>query len=134
MKFVETNPPERGAMTIVYRCPTCSHEIAMVTNPFETELVGSLAGEPVSVDAASHGNTPKCPVTDSVAKAKAAKVSGDEVSRSVGWTPEALERLQNIPEFVRPVAKQGIERMALERHYSEINEDVLDEAKDFFGM
>ena len=38
----EVTPPDRGSLTVVYRCPKCAHEFAMLTNPFETQVVGSL--------------------------------------------------------------------------------------------
>ncbi|MBI2963292.1 MAG: PCP reductase family protein [Deltaproteobacteria bacterium] len=52
----------------------------------------------------------------------------------VTWTASALRRLERIPEFVRPMARGGIERFARERGLSEVDEAVLDEAKSFFGM
>jgi hypothetical protein len=55
-------------------------------------------------------------------------------SDELAWTTKALERLERIPEFVRPMARTGIERYARERGLSEVDEGVLDEAKDFFGM
>lgn len=50
------------------------------------------------------------------------------------WTAEALERLAGIPEFVRPMARQGIEHYARSNGYGEIDERVLDEARTRFGM
>ncbi|HSR52813.1 MAG TPA: PCP reductase family protein [Acidobacteriota bacterium] len=50
------------------------------------------------------------------------------------WTETARQRLANIPEFVRPMAKQGIEHFAMTNGYPQIDEKVLDEAKDVFGM
>jgi hypothetical protein len=52
----------------------------------------------------------------------------------VRWTAAAEARLANIPEFVRPMARTGIERFARERGAMEVDEKVLDAAKDFFGM
>ena len=52
----------------------------------------------------------------------------------VRWTAAAEARLANIPEFVRPMAKTGIERFAQERGAPEIDERILDEAREFFGM
>ena len=54
--------------------------------------------------------------------------------RPVRWTPAAEARLANIPEFVRPMARTGIERFARERGALEVDEKILDEARDFFGM
>ena len=52
----------------------------------------------------------------------------------VRWTPAAEARLANIPQFVRPMARTGIERFARERGVVEVDEKVLDAARDFFGM
>ena len=46
----------------------------------------------------------------------------------------AEARLANIPEFVRPMAKTGIEKFARDRGALEVDEQILDAAKDFFGM
>jgi hypothetical protein len=52
----------------------------------------------------------------------------------VRWTAAAEARLANIPAFVRPMARTGIERFARERGASEVDEKILDAARDFFGM
>jgi hypothetical protein len=52
----------------------------------------------------------------------------------IRWTAAAEARLANIPEFVRPMARTGIERFARERGSMEIDDRILDEARDFFGM
>ena len=52
----------------------------------------------------------------------------------VRWTSGAEARLANIPEFVRPMARTGIERFARERGALEVDETILDAARDFFGM
>ena len=52
----------------------------------------------------------------------------------VRWTAAAEARLANIPEFVRPMARTGIERFARERGALEVDEKILDAARDFFGM
>jgi hypothetical protein len=52
----------------------------------------------------------------------------------VRWSEAAEARLANIPEFVRPMAKTGIERFALERGAVEVDEQILDAAREFFGM
>src|SRR3954454_12489788 len=42
MKMQSVGPPERGSLSVVYACPECGYEMAMLTNPFETQLVQSL--------------------------------------------------------------------------------------------
>ena len=51
-----------------------------------------------------------------------------------GGLSGAEARLANIPEFVRPMARTGIERFARERGALEVDEKILDAARDFFGM
>ena len=112
----------------------------MITNPFETEVVSSLGvkigGKSISGNDSASGNTSKCPFADitNAVKEPEAEASEGHDKATIPWTAEALKRLENIPEFVRPMAKTGIERMALDKQYPEINREVLDEAKDFFGM
>ena len=138
MNLVPPDAPDRGSMTIIYRCPNCAHQIAMMTNPHETEVVGSLGvkigGKTLDEMGAPSYGQGKCPFTGATAQTMSEKGAVIEEPGAIPWTPQALERLQNIPEFVRPMAKQGIEKMAAERNCAEISEEVLDQAKDFFGM
>jgi hypothetical protein len=48
------------------------------------------------------------------------------------WSREAEQRLDNIPDFIRPMARKEIERLAKERGISTITAQVMDEAKDKF--
>ena len=52
----------------------------------------------------------------------------------IRWTSGAEARLANIPEFVRPMARTGIEQFARDRGALEVDEKILEEARDFFGM
>lgn len=53
-------------------------------------------------------------------------------SNGVTWTPEAEKRLENIPDFIRPMARREIERLAKERGAATITAQVMDEAKEKF--
>jgi len=48
------------------------------------------------------------------------------------WSREAEQRLENIPDFIRPMARKEVERMAKERGLATITAQVMDEAKDKF--
>jgi Proto-chlorophyllide reductase 57 kD subunit len=48
------------------------------------------------------------------------------------WSSEAEKRLQNIPDFIRPMARREIERLARERGATTITGEVMDEAKEKF--
>jgi len=130
MKLKEVNPPERGSLTVVYGCPSCDHEIAMLTNPYETQVVGSL-GVTVGGASAETEGASKCPFSGVVQS----MVGGqDDLNIGFPWTSEASSRLENVPEFARPMAKTGIETYAKERGLTQIDAQVLERAKDFFGM
>jgi hypothetical protein len=150
MKLRSVGPPERGSLSVVYECPACGYEMAMLTNPFETQLVQSLG---VRVGPEVGGKTGQgegksgtgCPFTAMVPEMEGAQEAqpfdpaqgrpgqaGEPIP--VRWTPGAEARLANIPAFVRPMARTGIERFARDRGVLEVDEKILDAARDFFGM
>ena len=141
MKLQTVGPPERGSLSVVYACPECGYEMAMLTNPFETQLVQSLGvriGPDMGAGTSSTGSTSasgsKCPFTGMIPTEGEVRPgqTGDPIP--VRWTSGAEARLANIPEFVRPMARTGIERFARERGTLEVDEKILDAARDFFGM
>jgi hypothetical protein len=112
--------------------------MAMLTNAYETQVVQSL-GVRIGPDggrpgvSASGSNCPFTGMIPGMGEARPDGVEGDAPA-PVRWTAAAEARLANIPEFVRPMAKTGIERFARERGAREVDEQVLDAAKEFFGM
>ena len=137
MKLQTVAPPERGSLSVVYACPECGYEMAMLTNAYETQVVQSLGVRIGPVDASGVADPPaggsggKCPFSAMIPGAQDAR-SGEPVP--VRWTAAAEARLANIPEFVRPMARTGIEKFAQERGALEVDETILDAARDFFGM
>lgn len=150
-------PDERGSLSLKYECPECLVQIAMLTNPFETQMVSSLGveiggktlsegegiiidekGEAVGVKSDSTSEeSGKCPFSEEARRALGASSERTEPSKmnaEINWTAQALVRLKNIPEFVRPMAKQGIEKYAIEQGYTQVNEECLASAKEHFGM
>jgi len=131
MKLVEMAPPDRGALAIVYECPECAHRVAMLTNPLETQVVTSLG---VQIGP-GEGDVAKCPFSGMVQEMTGGAAAAPGADKpGVVWTEAALARLQRIPDFVRPMARSGIEKYAQDKGLVEIDEAVLDTAKDFFGM
>ena len=130
MKLQSVGPPDRGSLSIVYACPECGYEMAMLTNAYETQAVQSL-GVKIGPDAAATGSASKCPFGAMIPGAD--RVQSGEPN-AIRWSPAAEARLANIPEFVRPMAKTGIERFARERGSLEVDEQILDAAREFFGM
>ena len=136
MKLQSVAPPDRGSLSVVYACPECGYEMAMLTNAYETQLVQSLGvrigpstGLGTGPDQASaSGGTAKCPFSAMI------PATDQTQAPAVRWTAAAEARLANIPEFVRPMAKTGIEKFAQDRGASEVDEQILDAAREFFGM
>jgi Proto-chlorophyllide reductase 57 kD subunit len=58
--------------------------------------------------------------------------SKSDSSNGIAWTPEAEKRLENIPDFIRPMARKEVERVAKERGLATITAQVMDETKDKF--
>ena len=153
MTLQTVTPPERGSLSVVYACPECGYEIAMLTNAYETQIVQSLGvrigpevgheigpeiGPQIDGGAASTSGT-GCPFVAMIPATEGAPVgevrpgqTGEPIP--VRWTAAAEARLAKIPPFVRPMARTGIERFARERGALEVDEQILDAARDFFGM
>ena len=141
MKLRTVGPPEGGSLSVVYSCPECGYEMAMLTNPYETQVVQSLGvriGPDKGMDTSSTGTTSasgsKCPFTAMIPGTESSQTHDLSEPITIRWTAGAEARLANIPEFVRPMARTGIESFARERGALEVDEKVLDAARDFFGM
>jgi hypothetical protein len=149
MRLRATEESEPGSLAVVYECPECGYEMAMLTNQHETDMVRSLGvriGPAAAAAIANPGGAAmmgasgetssagRCPFsamlggTAQPETREAAAPSGPE------WTPGALARLDSIPEMVRPMARAGIEMVARENGHRLIDEAVLAEARARFGM
>ena len=141
MKLQTVGPPEGGSLSVVYSCPECGYEMAMLTNAYETQVVQSLGvriGPESGSGASSTGSATTsgtgCPFPAMIPTVEGAQPGQAGEPIPVRWTSGAEARLANIPAFVRPMARTGIERFARERGALEVDEKILDAARDFFGM
>lgn len=151
MRLRATQESEPGSLAVVYSCPACGYEMAMLTNQHETDMVRSLGvrigpaaaaaianpGMPgmASGMAAASGEAPaagKCPF--SAMLGGTTQPGAVETPSGPSWTAGALERLEAIPEMVRPMARAGIEMVARENGQALIDEEVLAAARSRFGM
>jgi hypothetical protein len=166
MRLAGTTGPTPDSLTVTFACPTCGHRIAMLTNPWETQLVRTLGvkvgGVPAEAPApfaavraglahqreaalvsgasgpdveavaapagAASAEGPGCPFAAMIG------ATGEPAAPGVAWTGEAEGRLERIPVFIRPMARQAIERFARERGYATVDDEVMDQARDFMGM
>jgi len=118
MQLAETTPPADGAgIAATFRCPRCGQGVAMLTNTHETEVVRSLGVRLGS------GRETRCPFGAMSGAAEPASEGG------LAWTAGALERLERIPEMVRPMAREGIERFARSAGRGVVDEALLEQAR-----
>jgi hypothetical protein len=141
MKLQSVGPPDRGSLSVVYSCPECGYEMAMLTNAYETQVVQSLGVRigPGSAKTDEGGVRPAesgsgCPFTGMIQGTAEGQRPQLADPVAVRWTAAAEARLLRVPEFVRPMARTGIERFALENGAVEVDEQILDAAREFFGM
>ncbi|HEU4892423.1 MAG TPA: PCP reductase family protein [Vicinamibacterales bacterium] len=148
MKLQTVGPPDRGSLSVVYSCPECGYEMAMLTNAYETQVVQSLGVRigPAEASTEAAGTASGCPFSAMMPEGRGSglgardSVKDEEHQRqvtpaaAVRWSAAAEARLANIPAFVRPMARTGIEQFARERGALEVDEQILDAARDFFGM
>jgi hypothetical protein len=133
MKLQSVGPPERGSLSVVYSCPECGYEMAMLTNAYETQVVQSL-GVRIGPEGDKKAAEGGCPFSGMISGTENEPSRQTGESMPVRWTAAAEARLANIPSFVRPMARTGIEQFARERGAAEVDEQMLDAAREFFGM
>jgi DNA-directed RNA polymerase subunit RPC12/RpoP len=155
MKLHSTTGPDEGSLTVTFRCPQCGFRVAMLTNPFETQMVRSLgvkvggrtvpeepfenlratmAGARADAFLPSGEGASGCPFAASVGADATAEATPMTDAGAMAWEAAAERRLANIPSFIRPMAKRSIERFAEGKGYTTITEAVMDEARTVFGM
>jgi len=143
MRLRATEESEPGSLSVVYECPECGYEMAMLTNQHETDMVRSLgvrigpaAAAAIAnpgMAAAAEAPASRCPFSAMLGGATQPEAPG-ATPEGPEWTPGALARLESIPEMVRPMARAGIEMVAQEKGHQVIDETVLAEARARFGM
>ena len=153
MKLLGAEGPDEGSLTVTFRCPECGFRVAMLTNPFETQMVKSLgvkvggrteAPRPFehlrASMATSVGLSPSdAPRTDQPENGPGCPFAAminqpDAAPAAVSWSPEAEGRVERIPSFIRPMARKAIERYAEAQGHAVITEAVMDEARGALGM
>ena len=105
------------SLTVVFRCPRCEYRVALLTNPGETQLARSLGG-------AIGGRTATFQPLEMVRAAE----------HTLAWSEDADQRLRRVPDFVRPMVRESIERHARECGLDEVTLQVMDVVRAKMGM
>ncbi len=139
MDFAERQIPGDGTLAAVFECGSCDREVAMLTNPMETQLVSSMGvkiggrevpSQPLELARTSmEGGNEK--VFDSTEE-----LEGDSKARPlrVTWTSEAMGRLDNVPSFVRGMVKRIYTDWAQQNGVDEMNPEIMDRARSELGL
>lgn len=162
MEFADRKVPGDGTMAAVFECPSCGRATGLLTNPMETELVSSL-GVKVggrTVDPQPMENTRKGVATgrddafDDTEAPGPSPADGEEAppdrhepgtdgaaadgsperSGSVEWTPDAVDRLQRVPSFVRGMVRRIYTDWAKDRGIEEMTPEIMDRARSDLGL
>ncbi len=159
MEFAERQIPGDGTLAAVFTCGSCDREIAMLTNPMETQLISSLGvkiggrdvpAQPMELARTSleGGRDDAFVLSEDIplASGESALASGESVTPGEGasagtaapvrvvWTPEATGRLERVPSFVRGMVKRIYNDWAREKGVSEITPESMDRARTELGL
>lgn len=152
MAFEERQVPGDGTLAAVFKCPTCRREMAMLTNPYETQLVSGLGvkiggrtvpEQPMELLRTTLSGARPDAFVDDEPSPPAPSLAGD-VPRTgaaasaaqvrLAWTPEALQRLERVPSFVRGMVKRIYADWARERAIGEMTPEIMDRARTELGL
>ena len=152
MEFAERQIPGDGTLAAVFTCGSCGREMAMLTNPMETQLVSSMGvkigGREVptqpmelartSLDGGREGAfalSEDIPLESGEPAAPGEGTNaGQATAGRVVWTAEAAGRLERVPSFVRGMVKRIYTDWAREKGVSEITPDIMDRARAELGL
>ncbi|HET7039870.1 MAG TPA: PCP reductase family protein [Gemmatimonadales bacterium] len=125
MAFEERAVPGDGTLTASFRCPTCGRAVAMLANPYETQLVSSLG---VKIGGSTIG------AAEPMSLAGEFLAPPPEAPGGPRWDPAAAERLGRVPSFVRGMVKRIYADWAREHGIAEITTAVMDRARTDLGL
>ena len=143
MKLQAVGPPERGSLSVVYSCPECGYEMAMLTNAYQTQVVQSLGvrigpdkglGAPDDGERERGGEQMPVPRDDACHGRGARRCPGPRAKPG----PLDVRRRSAAREHSRVRPSHGANRHRKirpgERELSRWTRQILDAARDFFGM
>lgn len=151
MEFVARQEPGDGTFGAAFTCPNCGRSIALLANPMETQLVGSLGVKiggrtldqpPLELVRSKllgkDGAFADQPAPDAVQAPAAGPALKPEAPTAQpgppAWSAEARARLERVPSFVRGMVKKIYADYARERGIREITPEIMDRARAELGL
>ncbi|HJU65568.1 MAG TPA: PCP reductase family protein [Gemmatimonadaceae bacterium] len=134
MRFEDRQQPGDGTFAAAFACPRCGRRIAMLANPMETQLVGSLG---VKIGGRTLDEQPLELVRSSLQgrdDAFSESQSPEHGPVRPRWSVESQERLARVPNFVRGMVRKIYSDYAVEHGITDITPDVMDRARAELGL
>lgn len=127
-----TDGPHRGALSVTFRCASCGWEVALLTNPAETQLLSSLG---IRIGGRTVPAEPLETVRQSLPEgASASEGWRDSADGEPSWTPEAEARLRAAPPFVQGMVRRSYNQYARYEGIAVVTPEVMDRARLALGM
>ncbi len=138
MKLQTVGPPERGSLSVVYSCPECGYEMAMLTNRVRDadRPVARRADRPrpTAREARRRSRAAKCPFAgDDAGDGPARAQPGDGHRRPLDRRGRSAGS-RTFPSSSAPWRGPASRNSPGRRGTLEVDETILDAARDFFGM
>ncbi len=125
MRLSDNEDSGEGNLRLVFHCPGCDHDVAMLTNSGETQVVQSMGVQIGSSDVPA----PRfAAVRSHMTNMREDVFSGNELSE-LHWTEEALQRLAKHPTFIQPVIRKTYTDFARRNGIGEVDLEVMDAAR-----
>ena len=139
MAFTERREPGDGTFAAAFRCPRCQRAVALLANPMETQLVGSLGvkigGRVLDAPPFELARGTMRGRDDAfVDEERGATGPGPGAGATLTWSVDARERLLRVPGFVRGMVKRIYADYATQRGIGEITPEVMDRARTELGL
>ena len=129
MELEQKDDPRDGTLSIQFKCPSCDHRIAMLTNPGETQFVRSLG---VQIGHEQIADSPMDMIRGGLAESRPGVFV--EGGAEPAWTEAALRRLAAAPGFVQSMVRKLYADYARSKGYAEVTPAVMNEAREALGM
>jgi hypothetical protein len=147
MDFAERQLPGDGTLTAVFHCGSCGRDVAMLTNPMETQLVSSMGvkiggrevpAQPLEMVRTSleGGREEAFDISGDIPRQQTEEEAGEPAPRpgTVVWSLEAKHRLEKVPSFVQGMVKRIYIDWAKENGVAEMTPAVMDRARTDLGL
>ena len=125
MRLSDNEASGEGNLRLVFHCPRCDHDVAMLTNSGETQVVQAMGVQIGSNDVPA----PRFTALRSHMTNMREDAFSENDAIEPGWTRAALQRLAKHPTFIQPVIRKTYTDFAQRNGIGEVDLEVMDAAR-----